>query len=252
MLHAKSFVIPPGAERVWDIPYYLGAKSQTLLSRYQVGLERSIDFGFFAQLGRLILKVLNRIHRTTGNWGWSIVLMTFLIQALLLPLTIKSMKAMVIMKKLQPDISRLQQKYSKDPTRLNAEMMELYKKSGANPLGGCLPLALQMPVFIALFNALRNSWELHGAPWMLWVHDLSSRDPFYVLPVVMGGVMFLQNRMNPAATADPTQKTMMMWMPVIFTFMFLNTPSGLVLYWLTSSIISTSLQMGLRKRFEAA
>ena len=130
--------------------------------------------------------------------------------------------------------------------------MELYKKSGANPLGGCLPLMLQMPVFIALFNALRNSWELHGAPWMFWVHDLSAKDPYRVLPIVMGGVMWVQNRLNPATVSDPSQKMMMNWMPVIFTVMFMNTPSGLVLYWLTSSIISASLQMGMRRHFEQA
>ena len=249
-LKARSATIAPGGERLWEIPYYLGAKGQTWLTRYRCGLERSIDFGFFAQLGRFILKVLNRIHRVTGNWGWSIVVMTFLIQALLFPLTFKSMKAMTVMKKLQPELARLQQKYAKDPSRLNAETMELYKKSGTNPLGGCLPLLIQMPVFIALFNALRNAWEIHGAPWIFWVRDLSAKDPFYVLPVLMGGVMFLQNRMNPAATADPTQKTMMTWMPIIFTFMFLSSPSGLVLYWLTSSILSAAIQMALRSRLE--
>jgi YidC/Oxa1 family membrane protein insertase len=251
-LRAKNITIEPGAQHVWEIPYYLSAKSQTSLSRYGCGLERSIDFGFFAWLARRMLQVLGRIHSWTGNWGWSIVMMTFLIQALLLPLTFKSLKAMTMMKKLQPEISRLQQKYAKDPSRLNAEMMELYKKSGANPLGGCLPLLLQMPVFISLFNALRNSWELHGAPWMFWVHDLSAKDPYRILPIVMGGVMWLQNRFNPATASDPTQKAMMNWMPVIFTVMFMNTPAGLVLYWLTSSMISASLQMALRRHFEQA
>jgi YidC/Oxa1 family membrane protein insertase len=251
-LRAKDVTLEPGARRDWEIPYYLGAKSQTTLSRYGCDLERAIDFGFFSWLARRMLQVLGRIHSWTGNWGWSIVLMTFLIQALLLPLTFKSMKAMTVMKKLQPEISRLQQKYAKDPSRLNAETMELYKKSGANPLGGCLPLMLQMPVFIALFNALRNSWELHGAPWMFWVHDLSAKDPYRVLPIVMGGIMWVQNRLNPATSSDPTQKAMMNWMPVIFTVMFMNTPAGLVLYWLTSSMISASLQMGLRRHFEQA
>jgi YidC/Oxa1 family membrane protein insertase len=251
-LRAKNVALAPKSQAVWEIPYYLGAKSAAQLTRYHAGLERSIDFGFFAQLGRLVLRVLGRIQRTVGNWGWAIVLMTFLIQALLFPLTYKSMKAMAVMKKLQPEIARLQQKYAKEPQRLNAEMMDLYRKSGANPLGGCLPLLLQMPIFIALFNALRNSWDLHGAPWILWVHDLSAKDPYYALPVVMGAVMFLQNRMNPAAPSDPTQKTMMTWMPVIFTFFFLSTPAGLVLYWLTSSIISAGIQLALRPHFEKA
>ena len=267
-LRAKNVTIEPGTRRDWEIPYYLGAKSQTTLSRYGCDLERAIDFGFFAWLARRMLQVLGGIHSWTGNWGWSIVIMTFLIQALLLPLTFKSMKAMTVMKRLQPDISRLQQKYAKDPSRLNAEMMELYKKSGATPLGGCLPLMLQMPVFIALFNALRGSWELHGAPFIFWLKDLSAPDtlfghfpaafpllgdkPVGLLPPLMGGIMWLQNRLNPATASDPTQKAMMNWMPVIFTVMFMNSPAGLVLYWLTSSIISASLQMGLRRHFEQA
>ncbi|MCX5794373.1 MAG: YidC/Oxa1 family insertase periplasmic-domain containing protein [Elusimicrobia bacterium] len=252
VLRAKNVVIAPGEQRDWEIPYYFGAKGQLGLSRYPFGLERAIDFGYFSWLARKMMQLLGLLHARIGNWGWAIVLMTFFIQALLFPLTYKSMKAMAAMKKLQPDIARLQQKYAKEPSRLNAEMMELYKKSGANPLGGCLPLMLQMPVFIALFNALRNSWELHGTPWMFWVHDLSAKDPYRVLPIVMGGVMWVQNRLNPATASDPTQKAMMNWMPVIFTVMFLNTPSGLVLYWLTSSMISASMQMGLRRHFEQA
>jgi YidC/Oxa1 family membrane protein insertase len=252
LLKARSVEIAPGGERVWEIPYFLGAKSHIRLSRYQLGLERSIDFGFFAQLGRFVLRILYWLHGFIGNWGWSIVILTVLIQTVLFPLTYKSMKAMAAMKKLQPDIARLQQKYAKDPSRLNAETMELYKKSGANPMGGCLPMLLQMPVFIALFNSLRNSWELHGASWMFWVRDLSAKDPYYVLPIIMGAVMFLQNRMNPAATSDPTQKTMMTWMPVIFTFIFISTPAGLVLYWLTSSIISAGIQLALKDHFAQA
>ncbi|MBI5239529.1 MAG: membrane protein insertase YidC [Elusimicrobia bacterium] len=252
VLRAKNVPVAGGEQRVWDIPYYFGAKSQLGLARYGAGLERAIDFGYFAWLARKMMQLLGFLHARVGNWGWAIVLMTFFIQALLFPLTYKSMKAMAVMKKLQPDIARLQQKYAKEPQRLNSEMMELYKKSGANPLGGCLPLLLQMPVFIALFNALRNSWELHGVPWMLWVRDLSAKDPYYVLPIVMGAVMWGQNRLNPATTTDPTQKAMMNWMPVIFTVMFVSTPSGLVLYWLTSSLISATLTLGLRRRFEAA
>ncbi len=249
ILTAKSASLPPGASRAWEIPYYLGAKGHTWLSRYRAGLERSIDFGFFAQLGRLALRILDRLHRLTGNWGWSVILLTILLQILLFPLTYKSLKATAAMKRLQPEIARLQQRYAKEPQRLNAEMMDLYKKQGANPLGGCLPMLLQMPVFIALFNALRNAWELHGAPWILWIKDLSAKDPYYVLPLLMGGLMFLQGRLNPPS-ADPAQAKIMSWMPLIFTFMFLNFPSGLVLYWLTSSVLSTLQQIALKGHFE--
>jgi YidC/Oxa1 family membrane protein insertase len=131
---------------------------------------------------------------------------------------------------------------------MNAELMEMYKKSGANPLGGCLPILVQMPIFIALFNALRNAWELHGAPWTLWVRDLSAQDPYYILPLVMGGVMFVQNKMNPPAVADPVQAKIFTYMPLLFTFMFLNFPAGLVLYWLTNSLLSLAQQILLKNR----
>ena len=144
------------------------------------------------------------------------------------------------MKKLQPEVAKLQKKYADDSQKLSAATMELYKTKGANPLGGCLPMVLQMPIFIALFNALRNSWELHGAVWIFWIKDLSAKDPYYVLPIVMGGLMFLQSKMNPPA-GGPAQQKIMMFMPLIFTFMFMNFPSGLVLYWLTNSLVSTAV-----------
>ena len=246
----KGATLEPGKERAWEIPYYIGAKGHTWLSRYGAGLERSIDFGFFAQLGRLVLKALNVLNNRINNWGWSIILLTCMIQVCLFPLTYKSLKSAAAMRKLQPQIAKLQQKYAKEPSRLNAEMMELYKKGGANPLGGCLPMLLQLPVFYALYNALRNAWELHGAGWIFWIKDLSAKDPYYILPVVMGGLMFAQNRLNPAP-ADPTQAQMMNFMPVIFTFMFLNFPAGLVLYWLTNSLMNAVFQLSLRDHFNS-
>ena len=250
VITAKPVTISAGGAFTWEIPYYLGPKGHTWLSRYGVGLERAIDFGFFAQLGRGMLGALERIHRTTGNYGWSIIILTLCLQALLFPLTWKSLRAAAAMKKLQPEIAKLQQKYANDSAKMNAEMMELYKTKGANPLGGCLPMVLQMPIFIALFNALRNSWELHGAGWMLWIVDLSAKDPYYALPVIMGGLMFLQSKMNPPA-GDPAQQKVMMLMPLMFTFMFMNFPSGLVLYWLTNSLVSTTVQIALKERLEA-
>lgn len=249
-LTANPVELKPGGSFTWEVPFYLGPKGHTWLSRYDLGLERSIDFGFFAQLGRWMLGALERIHRSVGNWGWAIVLLTVALQILLFPLTWKSLKAAASMKKLQPQIQRLQQRHADDPTKLNQEMMALYKTSGANPLGGCLPMVLQMPIFIALYNALRNSWELHGAGWLGWITDLSAKDPYYALPLIMGALMFVQSKLNPPAT-DPAQQKVMMFMPVIFTFMFLNFPSGLVLYWLTNSLVSTALQIGLKDRLEA-
>ncbi len=250
ILTAKSVTIRPGGAFTWEIPFYLGAKGHTWLSRYGVGLERSIDFGFFAWIGRKMLTSLEHLHGLTGNWGWAILLLTLILQVLLFPLTWKSLRAAAQMKKLQPEVAKLQQKYAGDSAKLSAATMELYKTKGANPLGGCLPMVLQMPIFIALFNALRNSWELHGAAWIFWIRDLSAKDPYYVLPVVMGGLMFLQSKMNPPA-GDPAQQKIMMFMPLIFTFMFMNFPSGLVLYWLTNSLVSTVLQVALKDRLEA-
>ncbi|MBI5210989.1 MAG: membrane protein insertase YidC [Elusimicrobia bacterium] len=249
---ASSYQLNPGESRLWEAPFYLGPKANNSLVHFGVGLERSIDFGTFASIGRLILRLLGMIHGLTGNWGWAIILLTVVVQTVLFPLSYKTMKSAAAMKRLQPQIARLQQQYAKDPSRLNSEMMELYKRSGANPLGGCFPLLLQMPIFIALYNTLRNAWELHGAHWIFWVRDLSAKDPYYVLPVIMGGLMWLQNKFSPSAPSDPTQAMMMNWMPVIFTFMFLNFPSGLVLYWLTNSVISVSEQLALKGHFERA
>jgi YidC/Oxa1 family membrane protein insertase len=246
-LTAKSSAIPAQGSRSWEIPYYIGAKGHNWLSHYNVGLERAINFGFFAWLGRHVLQVLNRLHTVTGNWGWSIIILTVLIQIALFPFTFQSLKSMAKMRRLQPEIARLQQRYAKDQAKLSAETMELYKKNGANPLGGCLPMVVQMPVFYALYNALRSAWELHGAVWIFWIKDLSAKDPYYVLPLVMGGIMFVQNKLNAQQTADPAQAQMMTFMPVIFTFMFLKFPAGLVLYWLTNSLASTTQQLVLRK-----
>ncbi|MEK7744509.1 MAG: membrane protein insertase YidC, partial [Elusimicrobiota bacterium] len=152
--------LEPGAALTLDIPFYLGPKSYTAMQGLGLGLERSVDFGWFTRLGRFALKVLHRLYHLTGNYGWAIILMTLGLQLVLFPLTWKQMKSAAAMKRVQPEIAKIQQKFSKDPSRMNVEMMELYKKHGANPLGGCLPVLAQMPVFVALFNALRNSWEL--------------------------------------------------------------------------------------------
>jgi len=249
-LTAKPVVLRPGGAFTWEVPYYLGAKGHTWLSRYDLGLERSIDFGYFSWIGRKMLEFLEYLYGLTGNWGWAILLLTLILQVALFPLTWKSLRAAAQMKKLQPEVAKLQQKYADDSQKLSAATMELYKTKGANPLGGCLPMILQMPIFIALFNTLRNSWELHGAQWIFWIHDLSAKDPYYVLPIVMGGLMFLQSKMNPPA-GDPAQQKIMMFMPLIFTFMFMNFPSGLVLYWLTNSLVSTVAQVALKDRLEA-
>lgn len=247
---AKPITVAPGASAVVEVPFYFGPKGYTHLSTFGKGLERSVSFGWFHRLGKFTLDVLHFFHRWTGNWGWSIFLLTLCLQVFLLPLSWKQQKSMSGMKKVQPELARIQQKFAKEPERLQREMMEVYKKHGVNPLGGCLPILLQMPIFVALFNMLRGAWELHGQPWIFWVGDLSAQDPLYILPVAMGAVMFFQNKLNPQPVADPAQQQMMTMMPIIMTFMFLNFPAGLVLYWLTNSLVGFASQMVFRRYLE--
>lgn len=237
----------PGERRSWAAEFYVGPKDYARLKQLGHGLDRSVDFGFFAPLAKLAESSLTYFHKLTGNYGLAIIILSVLLQIVLTPLSYKSYKAMAIMKKIQPEMQSIQARYKEDPQRMNQEVMALYKRHGTNPLGGCLPMLLQIPVFFALFNALRNSWALHGAPFYFWIKDLSSKDPFYVLPLIMGGVMFLQQHMNPQ-TSDPAQAAMMKWMPVVMTFMFLTFPSGLVLYWLINSLWGFAQSMYLQKQ----
>lgn len=250
-VEGKGLTLAPGASVVVEVPFYFGPKGYQHLAGFRRGLEKTVSFGWFHSLGKFTLDVLHFFHRWTGNWGWSILLLTLCLQVFLLPLSYKQQKSMAGMKKVQPELQRIQQKFAKEPERLQREMMEVYRKHGVNPLGGCLPILLQMPIFVALFNMLRGAWELHGQPWMLWVSDLSAHDPYYILPVTMGAIMFFQNKMNPQPVTDPAQQQVMTMMPVIFTFMFLSFPSGLVLYWLTNSVVGFISQLAFKKHLEA-
>lgn len=246
----------PGARaETYALKFYLGPKGLDHLKSLNLNLEESIDFGFFGFLGKIALAVLLFFHKLTGNYGWAIIILTVLIQIIVMPLTIKSFKASAAMKRMQPHIKALQEKYKSDPKRLNVEMLNLYKTQKINPLGGCLPMLLQLPIFWALFTTLRNAYELRGAPWILWVKDLSAPDTLFalgglhvnILPLIMGAGMFFQQKMMAVAT-DPTQKSLMYMMPIIFTFMFWGFPSGLVLYWLTNSILTMIEQYYVMRR----
>ncbi|MCB4792239.1 MAG: membrane protein insertase YidC [Elusimicrobia bacterium] len=232
-----------------SVDFYLGPKLLSSLKALNIGFENTIDFGMFGFLSKIALEVLNFFYRLTVNFGWSIILLTVVIQIIVFPLTIKSFKAQAAMKKLNPMIKEIQTKFKSDPKRLNIEMLNVYKTQKVNPLGGCLPMLLQIPIFWALFNALRTTYELRGAPWIFWIKDLSVHDPYYILPVVMGIGMLFQQKMV-SVSADPTQAKMMYLMPVVFTFMFLKFPSGLVLYWLTNSMISMIEQYFIMLRQE--
>jgi YidC/Oxa1 family membrane protein insertase len=233
------------ATNVYALKFYLGPKGYSHLKTLGLNLEETVDFGFFGFLGKIALNVLLFFHKLTGNYGWAIIILTVIIQILVLPLTIKSFQASAAMKQLQPLIRDLQTKYKDDPKRLNVEMLNLYRTQKINPLGGCLPMLLQLPIFWALFTTLRNAYELRGASWILWVKDLSAPDtlmhlggiPLNILPLIMGIGMFFQQKIM-TVSSDPAQAKMMYFMPVIFTFMFWGFPSGLVIYWLTNSILT--------------
>ncbi len=245
----EKTVVPARGTTTFAYDLYVGPKGYTQLKKYDRKLENSVDFGWFTSIGRLILSALYFLKAHTGNYGVAIILLTMCLQLLLLPLTLKSFKVTLAMKKIQPQIAEIQARYKGDPKRLNIEMMNIYKNSKTNPFGGCLPMVVQMPVFIALFNALRNAYELRGAPFVGWIHDLSAPDvlfsvagfPLHLLPLIMGVGMFFQQRMS-GAIADPTQRQMMTIMPIMFTVMFYGFPSGLVLYWLTNNLMTMLTQ----------
>ncbi len=241
--------IKPGKTKQWKVDFYIGPKDYQKLEALGHGLDRSVDFGFFSPLAKLANSSLLYFFNMTGNYGFAIIILSVILQILMFPLSWKSYKAMNMMKVLQPELQLLQKKYKEDPKRLNTEVMAMYKKNGTNPLGGCLPMILQIPIFFALFTALRNSWALHGADFIFWISDLSSKDPYYVLPITMGAIMLLQQHVAPqTAGGDKGQMAVMKWMPVIFTFMFLTFPAGLVLYWLINSVSSFSQQLYLQKQ----
>lgn len=241
-------IIKPQDVYKFEIKFYTGPKDYEFLKKVGWGLHLSVDFGFFAPLAKIANKLLKEFYKLTHNYGVSIILLSILVQIIMLPLTFKSYKAMAIMKKMQPEMKSIQERYKKDPQRMNLELMNLYKKYGANPFSGCWPMLLQIPIFFALFTTLRNSWDLHGASFILWIKDLSDKDPYYILPLIMGGLMFLQNYISPQTVQDPAQAAVMKWMPIIFTFLFLTFPSGLVIYWIINSIFSIMLNYYMKKR----
>jgi len=232
-------ITPDSVTRRFKI--YIGGKSFQTLKQTAPYLEKTIDFGLMGGLGKFFLESLIFIKKFTNNYGWAIVILSLAIQIITLPLSLKSLKATADMKRLQPLMREIQTKYKDDPRRMNVEMMNLYKTHKVNPLSGCLPMLLQMPIFWALFTTLRNAYELKNAGWILWIKDLSAHDPFYVLPILMGLGMFGQQFMS-GATQDPQNKMMGYIFPAVFTFMFLKFPSGVVLYWLINSILTISIQ----------
>ncbi|MGE5893206.1 MAG: membrane protein insertase YidC [bacterium] len=221
---------------------FAGPKDIDQLKPLKLDLEHIVDFGFFSILARPLFWMLKFINAYVGNYGWSIIVLTILLRIPFIPLLNKGQKSMRKLQELQPKMTEIREKFKKDPQRMQREMMELYRKYKVNPMGGCFPMLLQIPFFFALYKVLMVAIELRDAPWMFWIKDLSAKDPIYVLPILMGITMVVQQKMTPTS-ADPTQQKIMMIMPVIFTFMFLNFSSGLVLYWLMGNILSIIQQI---------
>jgi len=242
----KEINLVKGQKVSFEYTAYFGPKQDEYLVASGHQFEKAINYGFFHPLSKPLMVVLKFFYSYIGNFGFSIILLTICIKLIFWPLTQKSYKSMQGMQNLQPEMKKMREKYGKDKQKLNQEMMAFYKENKVNPLGGCLPMLIQIPVFFALYRVLLGSIELVHAPFILWITDLSVKDPYYVTPLIMGVTMFLQQKMTPT-NMDPTQAKIMLMMPVVFTFMFLNFPSGLVLYWLTNNLL-TILQQYLIKR----
>ena len=241
--------VPVNTSRQIGALYYAGPKDQYRLERIAEGLNLTVDYGFLWWLAQPLFYLLTVIHGFFNNWGIAIILLTVIVKTLLFPLSAASFKSMAKMRKLQPEMARLKERYGDDKQQFSQAMMELYKKEGANPLGGCFPILLQMPVFLALYWTLMESVELRQAPFMLWIDDLSVMDPYFVLPILMGISMYLTQMLQPEPP-DPVQAKVFKMMPIMFTFFFLWFPSGLVLYWLVNNILSIMQQWFVTRQIE--
>ncbi|MFK3908856.1 membrane protein insertase YidC [Pseudomonas monteilii] len=241
----------PGAQVQASTTLYAGPKSQDKLKELSPGLELTVDYGFLWFIAQPIFWLLQHIHSLLGNWGWSIIVLTMLIKGLFFPLSAASYRSMARMRAVAPRVQALKEQHGDDRQKMSQAMMELYKKEKINPLGGCLPILVQMPVFLALYWVLLESVEMRQAPWILWITDLSIKDPFFILPIIMGATMFIQQRLNPTPP-DPMQAKVMKMMPIVFTFFFLWFPAGLVLYWVVNNCLSITQQWFITRRIEAS
>ncbi len=243
-------VLNPGTSGTLGTKLYIGPKEQNRLKQQGEGFVLSVDYGWLTPLSAPLFWVLERIHALVNNWGWAIIILTILIKLVFYPLSAASYKSMAKMKKLQPRLQTLKERYGDDKQKLQQAMMELYKKDKINPLGGCLPILIQIPVFIALYWVLLESVELRQAEWAFWIQDLSVKDPYFVLPILMGASMVGQQLLNPSPL-DPMQKKIMMALPVVFTVLFLYFPAGLVLYWLVNNVLSIAQQWYINRTIGA-
>ncbi|MDO8461652.1 MAG: membrane protein insertase YidC [Deltaproteobacteria bacterium] len=242
VFYTPSFSIPSSHRQVFQFSAFVGPKRLELLKELGVGLEKTIDYGMLSVLALPILYLLKFFHNFVANWGVCIILLTLFVKALLNPLTLKGLHQMKAMQKLQPELAALREKFAGDKQRLNTETMNLFKRHKVNPVGGCLPMLLQMPIYIALYKVLYNSIELYQTPFFGFYKDLSAPDPYFILPVILGLFMFLQQKLTPNPSADPSQARIMMFMPIMFTAFMLFLPVGLVVYILVNTVMSVLQQ----------
>lgn len=242
--------IAPGAKSETSVTLYAGPQEQAALKEIAPGLDLVVDYGWLTVVAAPIFWALQAIHSLVGNWGWAIVVLTIILKAIFFPLSAASYKSMAKMRVLTPRLMQLKERYADDKQRLNQEMMKMYQTEKVNPLGGCLPIVVQIPVFIALYWVLLGAVEMRDAPWILWIKDLASADPYYILPVLMIISMFIQTKLNPTPP-DPIQAKVMMLMPLIFGVMFLWFPAGLVLYWVVNNVLSIAQQWHITRAIDA-
>lgn len=237
----------PSGELLYAASLFCGPKDIDILKPLGMNLEKAIHFGMFDIIAKPLLYALKYINKITHNYGLAIIIITVFLKVIFFPLTHKSYKSMKSLKDLQPQMEALRKKYKGDRERLNMETINLYRSYKVNPLGGCLPLLVQFPIFIAFYWVLMGSIELRHSPFVFWIKDLSAHDPYYITPILMGASMFIQQKMTPTA-ADPTQAKVMLAMPIVFTAMFLNFPAGLVIYWLVNNVLQIFQQLYIDKR----
>lgn len=253
-LYAVGVILPlgtiaPGATVSMDAHLYSGPQETRVLEKIAPGLDLVKDYGWLTIIAKPIFWLMTQIHKVLGNWGWTIIMLTVLIKLAFFPLSAASYRSMAKMKLVTPKMQSIRERFKGEPQKMNPAMMELYKTEKINPLGGCLPIVVQIPVFISLYWVLLASVEMRNAPWLGWIHDLSAPDPFYILPVVMAVSMFIQTKLNPKPP-DPMQAKIMMFMPIAFSVMFFFFPAGLVLYWVVNNVLSIAQQWTITHKME--
>ncbi|MDH5257170.1 MAG: membrane protein insertase YidC, partial [Gammaproteobacteria bacterium] len=248
----KENVVAPNTSKVFKTSLYVGPKDQAKMEEVAHNLNLTVDYGILTFIAKPIFWLLGTIHEYVGNWGWAIVFVTLVIKLLFYKLSAASYRSMANMRKIAPKFQAIRDRYGDDRQRMSQAMMELYKKEKVNPMSGCWPMLVQIPVFISLYWVLLESVELRQAPFMLWIEDLSTKDPYYILPILMGLSMWFQQKLSANPSLDPMHQKIMQFLPIIFTFFFMLFPAGLVLYWVVNSILSILQQWYITRQIEGA